>query len=565
MSETVTKVCFSMDGGWFADFARTRLAEGAWDRALQLLIDTMGGMTHDQAIAILKGEATLIGDTRDEAGIRFKKLPKDGKLAKCMQGVLDHMYKGLFRIGDEIWKPYAVVSGWCREDWHFATTFTAPHHLLGVVQDRTFKSDDRARIGAFRSLFYANDPHRDLLVRIPEVMTESGDVVADVLCERFTGSVPFWYKLPHPHDPITYCHDMALKLEMRGATNGLDETPAERDAVEQEPGVPLEDQIETFPPASEEAPIDKVTKRQTALELIDATLEYLKVEHTPEDLDEIKKMSRIFERGIDVLHKEIKGDEWDVVDDIRKRYSALIESTMQTLVIRQAEKMGGFFDLPLRMWDKENGKHVPYPKRSFLKVPLHPFILWAVRYFNFEQHGKVRPEWTPVAGSGWKMVGDDPYHTDWMLGAGVPLDETYDHEDTAFGQVVRSSAYDYANKIVEEQTGHKFMTLARTERSYFFGDITRPGPNERCKPGSIAIVPNAGPDYQNAMETACGVGEYGPGLIICETGGKLAHLAVVGREFKCTVLMMPNVMSLYREGESVSINVDEGTIHSRRL
>ena len=96
------------------------------------------------------------------------------------------------------------------------------------------------------------------------------------------------------------------------------------------------------------------------------------------------------------------------------------------------------------------------------------------------------------------------------------------------------------------------------------GTIVHPKPGEPVAPGSIAVVPNAGPDYQFAMETANTEGSGGKrGLIICETGGKLAHLAVVGREYKCTVLMIPGALSLYKEDQSVWIDLKAGTIEHR--
>ena len=35
------------------------------------------------------------------------------------------------------------------------------------------------------------------------------------------------------------------------------------------------------------------------------------------------------------------------------------------------------------------------------------------------------PSWDCVSPTGIKMNMDDPYHTDWVLGAGLDIDESY--------------------------------------------------------------------------------------------------------------------------------------------
>jgi phosphohistidine swiveling domain-containing protein len=197
-----------------------------------------------------------------------------------------------------------------------------------------------------------------------------------------------------------------------------------------------------------------------------------------------------------------------------------------------------------------------------LIVPKNPFVLWCLRHFDYEAHGKERPVWNKIAGSGLKMYNDDPYHSDWMIGAGVPLDATYDHDEDSFGAVVRSCAYSKMSDITAEYTGHAFTVLAKSNISWYSGKIVHAEPGKGVPPGSIVVVPSAGPDYQLAMETASKTGDYGPGCIICETGGKLAHLSIVGREMNCLVLMLPNACTMYRDGEHVFIDVEAGTITS---
>jgi hypothetical protein len=551
-------VSFRVDGGWLADFARTRLEEGAWDRALSLLTDSLDGLTTDQAVAILKGEATLTGDSSDKEGIGYKVLPKTGKLAKKMQDRLDYMYGNIFRRGDELWKPYALVSGWDKEDWHFANSFKGTYRMEGVRDDKY--------LAGLRSLYYANDPNKDMLLRIAERWV--GDqVIADVLCERVKGMPPFWYKVS-TNDPKKFIEERLNKrgLPIRGAVFGSkgeitkysNQDLKPEDITALEAARSIEEKADTIAPPTllsdkgEDAMNDMAAKDLFA-ELLATTTSYLV--SAPTDYAELREMDRVFEKGVDTLHRHATGDQWEMIDELRKKFSTERERILGDQVRAQADEHGGWLELPLMYKGK------PYTKQRTLRVPKNPFLYWSLRYFNFEDHGHAKPHWDFVAGSGHKMMNDDPYHTDWMLGAGVPLDEAYSHEDGSFGEIVRSSSYELKNKLVREYTGHAFTTLTKGDKTYISGEVVFPKPNERVPTGSIAIVPHAGPEYQLAMESANMESLEGyRGCIICETGGKLAHLVVVGREFKCTVLMMPGATKMYRKGDRVSIDLNEGTI-----
>jgi hypothetical protein len=197
-----------------------------------------------------------------------------------------------------------------------------------------------------------------------------------------------------------------------------------------------------------------------------------------------------------------------------------------------------------------------------------PFLRWCLRYMDTSLlSGKVNPEWTPVAGTGWKMHMDDPFHTDWWMALTpqVDLKEAYNHDyDNSVGGNIAFAAHEMRSEIVTEYTKHQFVTLCRGDkRDYhrFYGRIEFPEPNEDVPPGSIAVVPHAGPEYQIAMETANKPNDSGDrGCIICNTGGKLAHLAVVGREMGATVLMVPDATTKYKWCGRLWIDLKEGTI-----
>lgn len=501
MAATQHVVHFSIDGEFLANHARDRVCEGAWERALKLLTEDLEGMTHEMAIAVLKGEADLTGSSADEAGIGIKELPKDGKKAQEMAKQLHFLYGSAFRYREKYWKPYARVTSWGEADSLFAFEDQVGH-VLETTGSRFFADKLWARK---RSLFYADDRVHDMLVIFPVSKTQD----AFILCKE-APMPPLWLDVPvGPPDRVL--------LDM--LKNGL----------------VLPERGEAY----RGAPVEKVCSMSGARKTSKRAKSgnsFFKSSSAPA-LSEAEETARTAERE-------------------RKHTQRLakIAETVKT----QAKEKGGFYRLELKD-DIER----PYAPRPSIEVPKNPFLLWALRGYDFERFGKKAPEWDVVSPQGLKMSFDDPYHSDWILGAGLSLEDAYAHDEKTLGSVVMSSAVREQFKLVKEWTQMQFVALAYPGKPrYFSGQVIVAEPNKPVPAGSIALAATAGPEYQLAMETACQPDQYGAkGLIICATGGKLAHLATVGREFKCTVLMVPDAVEKYRTTRCLSIDMDEGKIY----
>ena len=501
MAATEHIVHFSIEGEFLANHARDRVCEGAWERALKLLTEDLQGMTHELAIAILKGEADLTGCSGDEAGIGIKNLPKDGPKAKAMAAQMQFLYGSTFRYREKYWKPYARVTSWGEADSLFAL-----EDQVGRVLETTgarFYSD--RPYAAKRSLYYADDRIHDLLVIFKVSKTQD----AFILCKE-TSMPPLWFDTPcgPAEQVLSKMLKDGLVLEERGE--------AYRDA-----------------PAGRVCSIRKAAKRST----------------------KSKKTTRFFKPSVQPVLSE--AEETARIEELEKKRARRLQEIAEA-VKTQAKEKGGFYRLNL-----EDGIGKPYAAQPVIEVPRNPFLLWALRGYDFERFGKKAPEWDAMSPQGLKMLFDDPYHSDWILGAGLPLEDVYDHGEKTLTSIVMSSAILEQFKLVKEWTGMEFVTLAYPgEPRYFSGPVVIAKPNQPVPAGSIAIAATAGPEYQFAMETACQPDKYGSkGLIICATGGKLAHLATVGREFKCTVLMVPDAVEKYQTTRCVSVDMDEGKIY----
>jgi len=317
----------------------------------------------------------------------------------------------------------------------------------------------------------------------------------------------------------------------------------------------LDDEAETEGSVPVRAATKVATPEATATvrTLLD-NIEKLRGEAT--DIQTLGDLSMKLEAALSQLEKRLPIDEVDAANNLRDRLDAQRLQFYAKAVRDQANLHGGYMDLPLR--DENNEKLKP---AQTLRVPKAPFLLWCLGHFDFEANGKERPTWSVVSPMGLKCQMDNPYHTDWMLGAGETFEDAYSGDKTSRWEVVQQSASIVRYDVTKEWTKAEFVVLSKGTRSWFSGEVVMPAPNKAVPAGSVAVVPFAGPQYQLAMETACQDG----GVLIADTGGKLAHLAVVGREFGCTVLMLPDATKRFKEGQQLFIDMDEGTVYNRLL
>ena len=541
MSEVVEHhVCFTVDGDWLADFARTRFEEGAWERALSLLTESLGGLSIDQAVAIVKGEATFTGDSN--TGLEMVMLGEDSPIRQRMVARTEWMYGTVFRYGDHYWKPYArVVGPWNKDDYTWAMQ---NEHKLSTKIFGTSAAIDGTRSGKKnhigRSLYYANNSNDDMLVFV-----QHGPHEYEILCER-AEMPPFWLKMS-VNEPATF---LASLIE-DGKLSRLEE----RGAYEEDHKL-----IHDYHIADEDmcdAPDVTVVVEEPHQEQVSVVVsDFLNAINDAKSPSEIRGVERDFERRIDAI-RNIPHPEWGDIEGARKRsYQAEI-NMYRKRICEQAEQRGGYMRLELVKPDRS-----PYSP-NFIEVPKNPFIRWCLRHFRYENYGKVEPEWENVSPYGFKMVNDDPNHTDFVIGAGVDPREAYDHadrdeKDCSLGAALMDAAYTIRSEIVKEWTQVEFSFLAKSSDRYASGKVVHA---ERGKPvpaGCIAICEDASVDYHMVLESINKGQERG--AIICQTGGKLAHLATVGREYDVMVLLVPDALTKYRHDDLLFIDLETMTI-----
>ena len=177
------------------------------------------------------------------------------------------------------------------------------------------------------------------------------------------------------------------------------------------------------------------------------------------------------------------------------------------------------------------------PSGRALTIPRAPFWNWAL-CGGPKRNGALAhlaPRWEPVADSGMKLAEDDPWHTDWMLGAGLDLTEDYDDEEIR--KATCSAAWD-----LQKQLGG-FEAAVVVDSGPVYGVVGE----------EIRVVPDLSPERLPEVLGARG--------IITEAGGELSHLAVVAREGdQVTIMRVEDACSRYQPGTTVHMQPERGQV-----
>lgn len=204
-------------------------------------------------------------------------------------------------------------------------------------------------------------------------------------------------------------------------------------------------------------------------------------------------------------------------------------------IVEQAEKNGGFIPA------EYNGNSINIPKV--------PFLNWGFKMTHMYDFYEDL-SWECVSPFNLKMMNDDPDHSDWMLGAGLDIEDWYDNQE------MFSFFY---NLVIEEiskiDSSIQFLTLSGTgefKGSLKFVEDPDYSPNK----GEIISIPHSGIEF---WELAKRCAEKGCG-IIAQTGGVTSHLAVNAHEHNIQSIVLPSVKKQYKEKAKLIVNLDKSTI-----
>jgi phosphohistidine swiveling domain-containing protein len=190
-----------------------------------------------------------------------------------------------------------------------------------------------------------------------------------------------------------------------------------------------------------------------------------------------------------------------------------------------------------------------------LRVPRAPFEHWALRRCGADH---LAPPWKTCSVPGMKAGmshGDDPLHTDWMLGAGLDVRIDHWYGPKADGELV-AAALDALGAVQLERLGFPCNVLAGTGSATGRAFVATHGRKDLPEPGDILVLPDSTPQWLEHVLAACADGQ---GAVIVARGGALAHLVVEARVSGCRIVRVPGAAMVYVEGQTVRVDCDRGT------
>ena len=254
---------------------------------------------------------------------------------------------------------------------------------------------------------------------------------------------------------------------------------------------------------------------------------------------------------------------WDR-EDVRsgEAHGAMI-ARLRADIVARADAMGesGWMEIDVPAEVRPGGK---------LRVPRGPFEMWAVARSG---GGHLATPWRPLSPQGLRLGGDDRFHSDWMLGAGLELSDL-----DAFGPNPHAEALE--NAALDAKFGIQRRLLG------FECDVLLPGPWRSCivfvpsgpadlpnpddyeagddgewggdgGTGPAAILPDAGPDWLDVAHAALKLG----GAVIVERGGAMAHLVTALRgDCEGPIVRIPGARRKFAPGAAMYVSTAAGSV-----
>lgn len=192
---------------------------------------------------------------------------------------------------------------------------------------------------------------------------------------------------------------------------------------------------------------------------------------------------------------------------------------LRIAIIKQADEAGpdGWMEIPVDKLVSDKG---------VLRVPRGAFEQWAVRPSGAEH---LASQWHAVSPQGLKQGSDDPYHTDWMLGAGLnPKDMRHDSPRPKLAAALNDAAYAARAEVERRLLDFDCSVLlpgpdviGRAWHPASADDMAFPYSDEP----PVAVLRDARPDWLPIVIEVLGRG----GAVIVERGGEMAHLVTEAR------------------------------------
>lgn len=475
--------CFRISGEFLTDFYRGLVTENKWVSAMNGLHQSLHGITMDQVVLVLKGDAKLCGENNDisfesDNAIEYKK-------------ELEWMYSGIFENSNgSCYKPYAYVKTVGANDAVYAR-----RKLCGIPNDASMFYCERIK-------FYMENPNDDIMSEVPKQALQFFDNSISVILLGKCNTPPLWIETHRSVDAAIIDFLNNRKLKEIGAMD------------------------------------EDASSLKTNVNIASKT-----VIHSHDFNDECQSKTH---------DTDTKEDANSIIDIERQEQEQLeFEKQIQTLrneIIETANSYiygeKGWFLLELK-----DGRSI--------KIPRPPFEQWAFSKINVKN---IAIPWDPISPTGMKMYGDDPFHTDWILGAGLDLNvmtNQYSHPDV-YDEAIHEAAWAKRFELVSEKLNFDFLPLCGNKKfnsRCFIPDLKKDDPFDGFFNQEIIVIENLDAThfslYQKIPDGSC---------ILAGNGGPGSHMVIANKKDIC-IGIVENIHLIATNHTNISIDFENGTIN----
>jgi len=503
-------MCFQVEGEALTEIARMRVIEDRFDHGYRILHEGLVGISADQVLSILRGDSKLVGVNDVDM------VPDDDPEWKAR---LLYRFAGVWvTSAGRYLRPYAVVTSWGPDDMRLASEITPDSDSVRRTVNCFSRNGEEM---AGRDLFYADDPKRDARkdLRVPRGMIEfAARDRAGCLSILFREVRGFPTTLMPAHNDAQKALDAyleaGLRLEERGYAQtyprGLFKVRYECDAITDPAPV-----ASTHPDLNEQSQSDHMEIGRFRNKVIDAKNRRMSLEEYEAFQARMADRDSPFGERLEAMNRAL---------DIQRNLDRHIPAWREEILKQAGE---AWIEMPFR--------------DSTLRIPRAPFEQWCL--WRTDGAHLALP-WRTVSVAGVKMFGDDPYHTDFLLGAGLDPDAMM--ADPALNDAV----YKLRASVQQEKMGFECSVLSG--RGEAWGTIVHPKPGEEIPEDAVIVVNAASANYLDLALKARAV--------IVERGGEMAHLVTVAREKEAIIVRKDGALKLYPAGVSVTVDASAGTI-----
>jgi phosphohistidine swiveling domain-containing protein len=224
---------------------------------------------------------------------------------------------------------------------------------------------------------------------------------------------------------------------------------------------------------------------------------------------------------------------------------AMLEVEYDKFVERVRERVTLFADNDAEYgWHEFKFHHEESGRYLTLKAPKRALMAFAL---SRTCAAHLAPAYTPFSQMGMKLGVDSPLHTDVWLGCGLNIDSTVYDSNAIEHAAFMEMTFEMQRTLLD----YEFHVLTSGGMKEFHGRIVTPDARH-IEDEDILLVPHAGVEFDLQARQA--------GAVICETGGKLAHLVTVCREDGKPIVRVPDAMKIFQQGMRVMLDLEKGKL-----